>query len=140
MTERTETTRQIVREFLQTVRTGADPQAAGRFMAPVVDVHYVFAEKTVDTTRTPEQMTEHIHELRDAYGDFTLVIDELLADGDKAFVRWTQHGMHQGTIDGHAPTGHPITTSAHTVYRIEDGVIAEYWMQSDRLGQREQLR
>ncbi|MGW3090041.1 ester cyclase [Streptomyces sp. NPDC001108] len=43
-------------------------------------------------------------------------------------------------MGGHAPTGARITTMTSAVYRVEDGLIVEYWIQIDRQGTATQLR
>ncbi|CAG7645479.1 hypothetical protein SBRY_40166 [Actinacidiphila bryophytorum] len=84
--------------------------------------------------RTPQQYTEHVQEMLDAYGAFTLTVDELIAEGDRVYARWTQVGRHVGPVDGHPPTGAEVTSITSAVYRIEDGLIVEYWIQIDRQG------
>lgn len=131
--------RDVVRDFLTVVRSGAQPERAGEFMAPEVAAHQLQGEDPVTVTRTPQEYAEHVREMRSANGDFSLVIDELLADGDRVYARWTQKGMHVGEIDGVAPTGLPITQLTSCVYRVDAGRIVEYWIQIDRLGVRAQL-
>ncbi len=43
-------------------------------------------------------------------------------------------------MDGHPPTGAPVTAVTGAVYRVEDGLIVEYWIQIDRQGGTAQLR
>lgn len=129
----------VVREFLQVIRSGADPRQAERLMAPVVLAHQVQAEEPATITRTPQEYAEHVEEMLAAYGQFRLQIDELFGSGDKVYARWTQYGMHVGNIDGSAPTGRPIVQVTSSVYRVADGRIVEYWLQMDRWGLRAQL-
>ncbi len=109
-------------------------------MAPHVRAHQVTAEAPTTVERTPADYAAHVEEMRAAYGDFDLVVDELLADGDRVFVRWTQTGRHVGEVDGFAPTGLTVVEFASAVYRVEGGRIAEYWIQVDRAGVEAQLR
>ncbi len=129
----------LVRGFFAVVRSGTAPHRAGDFMAPRVRAHQVQAEAPTTVERTPEQYAEHVEEMIAAYGPFRLTIDEVLAAGDKVYVRWTQEGNHVGEIDSHAPTGQPLVQVASCVYRVEDGRIVEYWMQIDRAGLAAQL-
>jgi 2-dehydropantoate 2-reductase len=129
----------VVRQFLEIVRSGADPGRADRFMASEVVAHQVRAEDPATITRTPREYAEHVEEMLAAYGPFRLEIDELFGSGDKVYARWTQHGAHLGDVDGHAPTGRPITQVTSCVYRVADGRIAEYWIQIDRWGLQAQL-
>ena len=115
------TPKQLVLAFLEEVRSGKKPQSASKYMAPEVVANQVISESSQRVIRTPDQYSEHVLEMMAEHGDFKFEIDELLADGDKVFARWTQ-------------TGRKITEVTSCVYRIEAGVIAEYWIQIDRLG------
>jgi predicted ester cyclase len=124
---------------METVRSGAAPERAAEFMAGSVLAHQVRSEQTETVTRTPEQYAEHVREMIEAFGAFEFRVDELIVDGDRAYARWTQHGHHLAEIDGYAPTGQPVTEVASAVYRVENGLIAEYWIQIDRAGLTAQL-
>ncbi|MGE7389328.1 ester cyclase [Streptomyces sp. NPDC004126] len=132
--------KETVHQFLLQVRSGRHPDRAGRFMADRVRAHQVVSEAPVVVERTPQQYTEHVQEMLDAYGAFTLTVDELIADGDRVYARWTQNGRHVGPVDGHLPTGAPVTAMTSAVYRVEDGLIVEYWIQIDRQGITAQLQ
>jgi predicted ester cyclase len=132
--------KQIVKAFLDEVRSGAHPERAARFMAAEVLAHQAVSEAEVTVHRTPDQYAQHVQDMLDAYGPFTFRIDELIAEGDRVYARWTQHGTHLVEVEGFTPTGKPVVEVASAVYRVEDGRIAEYWIQIDRLGLIEQLR
>lgn len=90
-------------------------------------------------TRTPSDYADHVREMIEAYGEFSLEIQELLTQGDKVYVRWRQTGTHIGKVDGYSPTNLPVIEIASAVYRVENERIAEYWIQIDRLGIERQL-
>ncbi|MCO7274795.1 ester cyclase [Cellulosimicrobium cellulans] len=135
----TRTPADLVREFFAVVRSGDDPARAGEYFAPLVAAHQVTSEAPTTVHRTPAQYAEHVEEMRAAYGRFTLTVDELLADGDRVYVRWTQRGRHVGEVDGRAPTGAEVVQVASCVYRVADDRVVEYWMQIDRAGLAAQL-
>ncbi|MEE1736046.1 ester cyclase [Streptomyces sp. BE147] len=128
-----------VHQFLLQVRSGLHPGRADRFMAGRVQAHQIVSEAPVVVERTPQQYAEHVQEMLDAYGAFTLTVDELIADGDRVYARWTQTGRHVGAIDHFPPTGAQLTAMTSAVYRVEDGLIVEYWIQIDRHGITAQL-
>lgn len=129
-----------VHQFLLQVRSGLHPDRASHFMADRVRAHQVVSEAPVVVERTPQQYTEHVEEMLDAYGAFTLTVDELIAEGDRVYARWTQSGRHVGPVDHHPPTGARVTAITSAVYRVEDGLIVEYWIQIDRQGIAAQLQ
>ncbi|MEU8521981.1 ester cyclase [Streptomyces sp. NBC_01216] len=128
-----------VHQFLLQVRSGLHPDRAHRFMAGLVRAHQIVSEAPVVVERTPQQYAEHVQEMLDAYGAFALTVDELIADGDRVYARWTQIGQHVGSVDHFPPTGAQITAMTSAVYRVEDGLIVEYWIQIDRHGITAQL-
>ncbi|OJE42801.1 polyketide cyclase [Bacillus proteolyticus] len=133
------TPEQIVRKFFDEVRSGNNPDFSNQLMAEKVLAHQIVSEEEQTVCRTPEDYAEHVREMIEVYGNFSLEIQEFLVQGSKVYVRWKQVGMHVGEIDGYEPTGLPIIQIASAVYRVEDGKIAEYWIQIDRLGIQNQL-
>lgn len=133
------TPEQIVRKFFDEVRSGNNPDFSNQLMAEKVLAHQIVSEEEQTVCRTPEDYAEHVREMIEVYGDFSLEIQEFLVQGSKVYVRWKQVGMHVGEIDGYEPTGLPIIQIASAVYRVEDGKIAEYWIQIDRSGIQNQL-
>ncbi|WP_274308966.1 ester cyclase [Solibacillus daqui] len=133
------TPEQIVREFFEKVRSGNDPEYSNQLMAEQVVAHQTVSEVEQTVVRTPKDYAEHVREMIEAYGNFSLEIQELLVGGNKVYVRWKQKGTHVGEIDGYQPTGLPIIQMASAVYKIENEKISEYWIQIDRLGIQVQL-
>ena len=68
-----------------------------------------------------------------------LVVEDIVASGDRVAVRWTFHGTHQGEFLGIPPTGKPVTMAAIEINRVRDGKVAEHWVQLDQLGMLRQL-
>jgi len=66
-------------------------------------------------------------------------LHEVLSTGDRAVVRWTGTGVHQGELMGLQPTGKSISVDAITILRIADGKIAENWTVWDTLAMLQQL-
>ncbi len=132
--------KEIVRLFLEEVRSGAYPEKAAVYMADTVLAHQVTSENPTTVKRTPANYTAHVKEFVTLFGKFDFSITELLADGDKVYAKWVQKGTHQRDIDQHKATGLPLIEFTSAVYRIENEKIAEYWLQSDRFGMEEQLK
>ncbi len=130
----------LVREFLLTVRSGKDPDRARDYMADKVLAHQMNAENPQTMERSPQNYADHVKEFLKIYGRFIFEITELIAQDNKVYARWKQTGTHLTTIDGYRATGQPLVEIASAVYRVENGKIAEYWIQIDRLGLDEQLR
>lgn len=130
----------IVKKFFEEVRSGKNPDYATELMAEQVLAHQVTSEEELTVIRTPNDYAEHVKEMVEAYGNFSLEIQEFMVQDNKVFVRWKQVGTHVGTVDGYQPTSLPVIEIASAVYRIEDEKIAEYWIQIDRAGIENQLK
>ncbi|ENQ3107791.1 ester cyclase [Bacillus cereus] len=130
----------VVRGFFEEIRSGRNLHLVTEFMAEKVLAHQVQAEDEVTVERSPMDYADHVQEMLDVYGTFTLEIQELLASQqDRVYVRWKQTGTHIGEVDGYQPTRLPIIELASAVYRVEGGKIVEYWIQIDRTGITAQL-
>lgn len=74
-----------------------------------------------------------------AFPDWQVVVDDLIAEGDKVVVRATGHGTHSGDFMGIAPTGKRISVTWIAIYRVDNGKLAEHWQNIDDLGLLKQL-
>lgn len=61
-------------------------------------------------------------------------IEDIVAEGDRVVVRWTNVGTHVGEFAGVPPTGRTFTISGIDIYRLTDGLLCEHWDQVDELG------
>lgn len=134
------TPEQIVKKFFEEVRSGNNPDYATELMADQVLAHQVTSEEELTVTRSPKDYADHVKEMVETYGDFSLEIQEFMVQGNKVYVRWKQVGTHVGEVDGYQPTNLPVIEIASAVYRIEEEKIAEYWIQIDRAGIENQLK
>ncbi len=64
-----------------------------------------------------------------AFPDRHSTIEDIIAEGDKVFVRTTAQGTHQGKVPGIPidPTGKQITWTVWEVFRFTGGRIVERW-------------
>jgi predicted ester cyclase len=66
-------------------------------------------------------------------------IEDVIAEGDKVVVRWTNSGTNIGEFAGMPATGRSFTIGGIDIYRVEGGKLAEHWHQVDMLGHMVQL-
>lgn len=136
MTQQSEKT---VRDFLEIVRSGKDPQRAAEFMSDSVKANQLNSEHPEVIIRTPQNYTEHVKDFLKMYGNYKFEVTELIANGDKVYARWKQTGNQLTDVDGFKATGLPITVMNHATFRISNGKICEYWITTDRKGTELQL-
>lgn len=63
-----------------------------------------------------------------------LDIKDIVADGDKVVVRFTNSGTNTGPFMGYGATGRHAEWEGIGIYRVVDGKIAEAWFVEDMLG------
>ncbi len=68
-----------------------------------------------------------------AFPDWHENIEDIIAEGDKVWVRLSYTGTHKGEFMGISPTGKKIMSKAVDIYRIVDGKLAEYWNVTDNV-------
>lgn len=98
-----------------------------------------FVTETAPAVKGAEAVKAIVLPVREAFPDLRHTIHELVAEGDRVAVRWTMKGTHRGPFSGIPATGKPVAFGAISIYRFQDGKIAELWAQVDRLGLLQQL-
>lgn len=87
----------------------------------------------------PEEFVESRKEVRSAFPDHQISIEDIIAEGDKVVVRARETGTHEGEFQGIPPTGKTVDVATMIEYRIEDGEITETWVQADMMDLMDQL-
>lgn len=118
----------------------------------LIDVEY--GEKDLDAIDelVTEEFVEHRrdlhgHEAFKAYvqsipewaSDHTVSSDLQIANEDCVVARWTATGTNDGPLMGAEPTGNQFEFTGMSLYRIDDGRIAEAWAYWDSMQLYEQL-
>lgn len=65
--------------------------------------------------------------------DFHVTLEDMIAEGDKVWVRLTFMGTHVGDFRGVAPTGEKFAESAVQIIRIANGKVTEVLQVSNEL-------
>ena len=71
--------------------------------------------------------------------DYQIVIEDVIAEGDKVVVRISEGGVHTGELLGIPATGKRFQGTGIHIVRLENGKIAEHWREQDTLGTMQQL-
>lgn len=66
-------------------------------------------------------------------------IEDLIAEGDRVVVRWTNAGTNVGDFFGIPATGRAFKIPGIDIYRLQDGKLAEHWHVVDVFGHMVQL-
>ncbi len=89
--------------------------------------------------RGPQEIAKYVAQVRSAFSDFTLTINQRIGEADQVFTEWTCTGTHNGEFLGVPATGRRIEVTGVTVDRIRDNQIVEERVYFDRLALLQQL-
>lgn len=105
--------------------------ANNRFIAPT----------TFPQVRALEEYAEDHGRIMEQVNDLHIVsFDVLFAKGDRVCLRYTAEGAHGGKPHGEIqPTGRTARWSAAALFRVEDGKLAEFIKDWNKLSMWEQL-
>jgi steroid delta-isomerase-like uncharacterized protein len=77
--------------------------------------------------------------LKAAFPDIQIAHLETLTSGASVAIRWTADGTHQGDYFGVPPTGKRIHVEGIDLFHVQDGKIAEAWIENDNLSVLQQM-
>jgi steroid delta-isomerase-like uncharacterized protein len=86
-----------------------------------------------------EGQKQRIAGFHKAFGDLQLILDDMVAEGDKVTIRIRLTGTHRDTFMGIPATGKRITIAAIDILRLVDGKVVEHWGVMDTYGILQQL-
>ncbi|MEA2509247.1 MAG: hypothetical protein QOG21_1329 [Actinomycetota bacterium] len=66
-------------------------------------------------------------------------VEDVIGQGDKLVVRWTNSGKHVGDFLGIPPTNKSFSIAGVDIFRLEEGKLAEHWHVVDQLSMLQQL-
>jgi len=76
---------------------------------------------------------------RKAFPDLNITIEKQVAEQDLVAVHWTARGTNTGAGNGLPATGRAVEITGTTLFRMDDGRIAEEWTCANSLGLMKQL-
>ena len=76
---------------------------------------------------------------REAFPNLMIVVEDMIAEGDKVAARCSVRGRHEGEFMGRAATQSPVEFTGIAIVRIKKGKIVEAWNNFDFLTMNKQL-
>jgi predicted ester cyclase len=75
----------------------------------------------------------------EAFPDLHIALDDVIAEGDRVFVRSTMTRTHDGEYKGIPPTGRHVAAESAEIFRVADGAFVGYWCLTNVAGLMRQL-
>jgi steroid delta-isomerase-like uncharacterized protein len=88
---------------------------------------------------TREGYKQTILQFRTAFPDFHMTVEDALAEGDKVVLRIRARGTQEGPFGVFPRSGRTVDFTITGTCRVQDGQIAELWVNGDLLGLLQQL-
>lgn len=128
--------RTLLEEHTETVWTQGDLDAVDRFIAADYVEHDPSVEEELNG---PDAYRRNVESFRSAFPDLVVTIEDSIVEGDRIAMRQSFSGTHEGEFMGVEPTGNEVESTSLLICRVEDGKIAETWVETDMLGLLAQL-
>jgi steroid delta-isomerase-like uncharacterized protein len=89
--------------------------------------------------RGPEALKPFVRNLRDAFPDMHIEVEDMIAEGDKVAIRFRVTGTHEGSGLGFAPTHRKIDITGMTIIQFANRKLLHGWNNWDQWGMMQQL-
>lgn len=89
------------------------------------------SDDPANPVRGPQDYRPFYAVFREAFPHLTIVVEDMIAEGDKVAARCSVHGKHEGAFRGKSATGSPVDITGITIVRIAGGKIVEAWNNFD---------
>ena len=129
----TATNKAIVRRYYEQVFNEHRHDLVEEFLAENIELHGSGLAPGLETVKQWFTM------FAAAFPDQQLIIEDVVAEGDRVVARTTFNGTHQGEMQGIHATGKPVSVPGITIFRLANGKIAEGWLVNDNLSMMQQL-
>ena len=110
-------------------------------------VHELFSANGIATGQAgagvqfhgPEEFIPFVKQIRGAFPDIKVKIEEVFGADDKVALRWSASMTHTGDSFGIPATGKGVRLTGITIARFDKGKVVEGWDNWDQLGMLEQI-
>jgi len=129
----TETNKAIVRRYFEQVFNEQRYDLADEFLSESIELHGSGLAPGLEAVK------QFFTAFTTSFPNGQTIIEDVVAEGNRVVARITFKGTHQGAIQGIPATGKMVNLPGITIFRMDNGKIAEGWMVNDNLGMMQQL-
>ena len=118
----------VIERFIEEIWNQGNLDAVSELLSPEIIYH-----EPMQTVRGIEPYRQFVETFRTTFPNAQFTWEDLVIEGDRAALRWALQAAHQGNIPALPipPTGLKLKMSGQTAFRLEEGKIAEIWMETD---------
>ncbi|MER7112488.1 ester cyclase [Streptomyces sp. NPDC000229] len=129
-----ETNKALVRRFFEEVLNGRRMELVDELAAMDYQEHDPLPGQREGREGLKDRVTMLVEGLAPTFS-----IDDIIAEGDRVVVRWTNSATHSGTFLGIPPTGRSCRFAGVDIFRLDGGRLVEHWHVVDQLSMLQQL-
>ena len=93
----------------------------------VIDENLIEHDESPGLTPNREGVRQFFQMVRTAFPDFSMTIEDMIAEGDKVFIRAKMKGTQQGEFMGIPASGKQMTVPFADIVRFSGGRVVEHW-------------
>jgi steroid delta-isomerase-like uncharacterized protein len=128
-----ETLKDFAKKYFDTLDR-RDLDGLGSLFAPDAKF-YGLTPQSLDIEGTKAAMSV----LFTAFPDSRMPYDDIVAEGDRVAIRHSFRGTHKAAFQNIPATGKPVVVTAIVLLKVENGKVAEAWLNADFFGLLQQL-
>jgi steroid delta-isomerase-like uncharacterized protein len=129
----TATNKAIVRRYLEQVLNERRHDLVEEFLAENIELHGSGLAPGLDVVK------QWLTMFAAAFPEGHTTIEDVIAEENKVVARTTFNGSHQAEMRGIPATGKTVSMAGVTIFRLDNGKIAEGWLANDNLSMMQQL-
>lgn len=128
----------LVKRWFEEVWNKGRADAIDEMLAADCIVHGL-SDDSATTLKGPADFKPFHESFRGAFPDIEVVVEDLIAEGDKVAARCSVRGKHTGDHLGVAASNAPVQFTGMSILRIENGKVVEAWNNFDFLAMNKQI-
>ena len=125
-----EENKQLVRRWFEEVWNNGRADAIEEMFAENGIAHGL-GDDPSNPIRGPRDFRPFHTIFREAFPNMNIIVEDMIAEGDKVAARCSVRAKHEGEFLGRAATQSPVDFSGMTIVRIAGGKIVEAWNNFD---------
>jgi len=129
----TATHKAIVRRYIEQVLNEQRHDLVEEFLAENIELHGSGLPPGLEVVK------QWFATFATAFPDGYTTIEDMVAEDDRVVARTVFNGTHKAEMQGIPATGKVVNISNITIFRLNNGKIAEGWLVNDNLGMMRQL-
>ena len=118
----------VVRRFIEELWNQRKLEVADELFAADCVTHQLRGSDPAAMPRSPESVKAEAAAWFAAFPDLRFEIEQMFAEGNQVFSRFTMRGTNTGAWMGLPPTNRKVSVPMMTIHRIHEGKIAEDWV------------